>query len=281
MRSVIAYLKPWEFSPTVLLACALPAAAYIRGLVLTKQAGESTGFWRPFAFFLGLGLIYAVLQTYFDYLSGHMFWVHRLQHLILHHIGPFLLALSTPVGIMARGTPLRFRERVLLPFWRHPLVQGLYSFIQNPVVAPLMFVGLIYFWLTPSIHFGAMLNSNRYKLMNWSMAVDGILFWWLMIAPRRAQGHTNINYLVRILVLWWVMILQILPGAYIAVHHTLLYDVYDICGRAWVIDPLTDQEIGGLITWIPGAMMSVVAILIVLSYILRDKHKATVELSPR
>lgn len=277
MRSVIAYLEPWEFSPTVLLACTLPAAAYIRGLVLTEQAGESTGFWRPFAFFLGLGLIYAVLQTYIDYLSGHMFWVHRLQHLILHHIGPFLLALSTPVGIMARGVPLRLRERALLPFWRHPLVQGLYSFIQNPVVAPLLFVGLIYFWLTPSIHFGAMLNSDRYKLMNWTMAVDGILFWWLMIAPRRAQGHTNINYLARILVLWWVMILQILPGAYIAMHHTPLYDVYDICGRAWATDPLTDQELGGLITWIPGAMMSVVAILVVLGYILHDKHEATAE----
>ena len=275
MQSVIAYLKPWEFSPTVLLACTLPAMAYMRGLVLSKQAGESTGFWRPFAFFLGLGLIYTVLQTYVDYLSGHMFWVHRLQHLILHHIGPFLLALSTPVGIMARGVPLRFRERALLPFWRHPLVQGLYSFIQNPVVAPLLFVGLIYFWLTPAIHFGAMLNSNRYKLMNWSMAVDGILFWWLMIAPRRVQGHANINYLARILVLWWVMILQILPGAYIAVHHTPLYDVYDICGRAWAADPLTDQEVGGLITWIPGAMMSVVAILVVLGYILRDKHEAT------
>lgn len=277
MQSVIAYLKPWEFSPTVLLACALPTAAYIRGLVLTGQAGESTGFWRPFAFFLGLGLIYAVLQTYVDYLSGHMFWVHRLQHLILHHIGPFLLALSTPVGIMARGVPLRFRERVLLPFWRHPLVQGLYSFIQNPVVAPLLYVGLIYFWLTPAIHFGAMLNSNRYKLMNWSMAVDGILFWWLMIAPRRAQGHANINYLARIMVLWWVMILQILPGAYIAVHHTPLYDVYDICGRAWATDPLADQEVGGLITWIPGAMMSVVAILVVLGYILHDNHEATAE----
>lgn len=272
MQPVIYYLKPWDFSPTVLAACALPAAAYARGLVRAKRAGEAIGFWRPLAFFLGVGLIYVALQTYMDYLSQHMFWVHRLQHLILHHIGPLLLALAAPVGVMARGVPAGLYQRVLLPFWRHRLVQRLYGFIQNPVVAPSLFVGLIYFWLSPAIHFTAMLNEERYKIMNWSMAVDGILFWWLMIAPRRAQGHANVSYPVRFLVLWWVMILQILPGAYIALHHSMLYDVYDICGRAWEIDPLTDQEIGGLITWIPAAMMSVIASLVVLSYALHDRQ---------
>ena len=269
MQQLLAYLTPWEFSPTVLLACLLPLAAYVRGLVLTRRAGEPTGFWRPLAFFLGVISMYAVLQTYIDYLSSHMFWIHRLQHLILHHVAPLLIALSAPLGIMARGVPERWRERVLLPFWRHALVQKIYDFIQNPVVAPFLFVGLIYFWLTPAVHFTAMLSETRYKLMNWSMAVDGILFWWLMIAPRRAQGHANIGYPMRL------MILQILPGAYIALSHSEIYNVYNVCGRAWAIDPLMDQELGGLLTWIPAAMMSVVASLVVLSYILDDRQNVS------
>ncbi|MHB8535849.1 MAG: cytochrome c oxidase assembly protein [Sulfuricaulis sp.] len=277
MQQLITYLKPWEFSPTVLLACLLPLMAYTRGLFLTRRAGERTGFWRPLAFYLGVILIYAVLQTYIDYLSGHMFWVHRLQHLTLHHVAPLLLALSAPLGIMARGVPDIWRERILLPFWRHPAVQKVYEFLQHPIVAPTLFVGLIFFWLSPAVHFTAMLNETRYKLMNWSMALDGILFWWLMIAPPHAQRHTNISYPMRLMILWWVMILQILPGAYIALSHTMLYDVYDICGRAWVINPLTDQEIGGLLTWIPAAMMSVVGSLIVLSYILNDKQSPSMK----
>ena len=275
MQQLLAYLTPWEFSPTVLLACLLPLAAYVRGLVLTRRAGEPTGFWRPLAFFLGVISMYAVLQTYIDYLSSHMFWIHRLQHLILHHVAPLLIALSAPLGIMARGVPERWRERGLLPFWRHALVQKIYDFIQNPVVAPFLFVGLIYFWLTPAVHFTAMLSETRYKLMNWSMAVDGILFWWLMIAPRRAQGHANIGYPMRLMILWWVMILQILPGAYIALSHSEIYNVYNVCGRAWAIDPLMDQELGGLLTWIPAAMMSVVASLVVLSYILDDRQNVS------
>jgi putative membrane protein len=66
------------------------------------------------------------------------------------------------------------------------------------------------------------------------------------------------------------MILQIIIGSYISLHNSVLYDVYGLCGRAWAIDPLTDQEFGGLLTWILPAMMSVTGILIVVRYILHQ-----------
>ncbi|MES2406743.1 MAG: cytochrome c oxidase assembly protein [Pseudomonadota bacterium] len=273
MQSIITFLRPWEFSPTVLASCALPAAAYIRGLALTKRKHEATGFWRPLSFFVGLGLIYIALQTYFDFLSQHMFWVHRLQHLILHHVGPFLVVLAAPMDMMSRGVPIRFRERILHPLWHNRVVQGIYTFLQNPIIAPVLFVGLIYFWLSPAIHFTVMLNEDRYRLMNWSMVVDGILFWWLMLAPRTTNGHANISYMKRILILFIVMIGQVLLGAYIFMHKTMLYDVYGICGRAWEISPMTDQQIGGLITWIPPSMMCVIAVLVVLRRILHEEEE--------
>jgi putative membrane protein len=269
MHAFINYLKPWEFSPSVFASCALPAAVYTRGLMLARRAGETVGYGRPLAFFLGLGLIYAVLQTRVDYLSQHMFWIHRLQHLVLHHVGPVLIVLAAPLAVMERGLPQHLGAAVRT-VWGHSLVRVIYRFVQNPVVAPLLFVGLIYFWLIPAIHFTAMLSADRYRLMNWSMAVDGIFFWWLMLAPREAQGQASVSYLVRILILWAVMILQIIIGSYISLHNSVLYDVYGLCGRAWAIDPLTDQEFGGLLTWIPPAMMSVTGILIVVRYILHQ-----------
>jgi len=273
MLSVVRYLEPWEFSPTVVAACALPAAAYVRGWLHARRDGEPTGFWRPLAFFLGIGLMYAALQTYLDYLSQHMFWVHRLQHLILHHVAPVLLVLSAPLSLMKRGVPPAWQARFLQPLWDNRLAQGLYAFVQHPVIAPLLFVGLIFFWLAPGIHFAAMLDADRYRLMNWSMAVDGVLFWWLMLSPLRAQEHARLGYFLRILILWLVMVPQLLLGSYISMHHTALYDVYDLCGRAWAIDPLADQELGGLITWIPPGMMSVLGILLVLRFILRERSE--------
>ncbi len=265
----LSYLLPWQFSPTVLAVCALTVALYVRGLVVLRRSGSAPGFWRPLVFFLGVALNYAVLQTHYDFLAQHMFWIHRLQHLILHHIGPVLLVLSAPVPALRAGLPEGVR-RVLRRPSVGTVVELLWRALQHPVIAPILFVGLIYFWLIPSIHFTAMLDTRRYMLMNWSMLVDGILFWWLMLAPREAQGRAAIGYGMRFVILGAVAVPQIVIGAYIALVPWPIYSIYAVCGRAWAISPLLDQQIGGLLTWIPAAMMSVVGVLVVLHHILHE-----------
>jgi len=281
MRFLLLYVAPWDFSPTVFLLCAVSAVVYTRGLVALHARGETTGLWAPLAFFIGLTLDYVVLQTYFDYLAQHMFWIHRLQHLVLHHVAPLLLVLAAPAHVMKAGVPATwraragtlFRERKLMA-WLLRMAQWLFRIVQNPFVAPVLFVGLIYFWLIPSIHFTAMLDVNRYRTMNWGMAVDGILFWWLMLAPRRAQGAAAIGYPARIFIVCLVALPQIFLGAYIALRGVVLFDVYAVCGRAWALSPLTDQQIGGLLTWIPAAMMSGVAMLVILRRLLTEEAAA-------
>jgi putative membrane protein len=274
--SLVTLLTPWEFSPTILVACAAAAALFWRGLRRRRQAGLATGAGRTLSFYVGLVLTYGVMQTYVDYLSQHMFWVHRAQHLVLHHLGPFLIMLAVPHEVLGWGLPGRLRDGVLLPLWRSRPLRLLYRLVQNPLVSPLLFVGLIFFWLTPSIHFDAMLSASRYKLMNWSMLVDGLLFWWLVLDPRPPREHGTLGYPARILMLWAIMLPQIAIGAHIALSKSVLYDVYGVCGRAWPVSPLVDQATGGIVTWIPAAMMSVLAILLVLRMWMRYSARTEV-----
>jgi len=261
---LVTLIAPWEFSPTVLVTGVGAGALFWRGLRRRREAGHTTGIARALSFYVGLLLTYGVMQTYVDYLSQHMFWVHRAQHLVLHHLGPFLIMLAVPHEVIRWGLPARLRDRVLLPVWHSRPVQTLYRVVQNPFVSPLLFVGLIFFWLTPSVHFDAMLSASRYQLMNWSMVLDGLLFWWLVLDPRPPREHRTLRYPARILMLWAIMLPQIGLGAYITLSKSVLYDVYNVCGRAWPISPLVDQETGGIITWIPAGMMSVIGILLVL-----------------
>jgi putative membrane protein len=63
---------------------------------------------------------------------------------------------------------------------------------------------------------------------------------------------------------------QILLGAFIFFTPRELYPVYSICGRAFTwLSPMRDQQIGGLLLWIPGSMMSVVGALIALRHWMR------------
>jgi len=272
----LAFFLPWEFSP-LFVALALGAAlAYARGL-RRMAPGERVGILRRFGFWSGLALIYLVMHTRYDYLSQHMFYLHRLQHLVLHHLAPFLLALSRPQAVIARGLPARLHDRVLAPAWRHPLVQWAYRLLQNWLVAPVLFVGLIFLWLDPEVHFYAMLSGPLYQLMNWSMLLDGLLFWFLMLDPRSRAEGALIGLGPRIGLLLAAAVPQIMLGAHIALAPEDLFGVYAVCGRAWAISPLEDQQLGGLVTWIPAAMMHVVGTLIVIGYWMRaDARRARV-----
>lgn len=260
---IIRWITPWQPLPWLIALFALVAGCYIRGLARRRRARDILP---AMAFLTGLGLMYAVTQTYIDYYSEYMFFIHRLQHLVLHHLGPFLIAISAPAAVLRAGTP-EWLLRAVRPVATSAPLRWLYHILQQPVISALLFVGLIGFWLLPAVHFQAMLSTTDYWLMNLSMGVDGLLFWWFMLDPRPPGSTPNTYSIgVRILVLWAVMPPQIVIGAYIALARHEIYSVYAVCGRAFPISPIVDQQLGGLITWIPAAMMSVLATLVLLRF---------------
>lgn len=269
MSDFLAFFVPWEFSWLVQLSVWGSLLVYWNGLRNTPD-GELPGYGPVIGFVIGVALMYLVTQTRFDYWSQYMFFVHRGQHLVLHHLAPFLIALSMPGPVMARGVPAPVRSWFSRRTGLKWIGLRAYRGLQNPAVACVLFVGLIAFWLTPEIHFDAMLNVRLYWVMNWSMALDGLLFWWLMFERGRGDITPRLGYGTRVLLLFAVMVPQIVIGASITFADQNWFEVYAVCGRAWPLDPMTDQLIGGLITWIPAAMMSVVGALVILRFWIYD-----------
>jgi len=260
---LLAFFVPWEFNLAVQVSVWAALLLYFNGLRRSRP-DHRPGLGAVLGFVGGVTAMYLVTQTRFDYWSQYMFFVHRGQHLVLHHLAPFLIALAMPAPVLARGLPdgikRWFERRHLL---RAAWVRS-YRALQQPFVACVLFVGLIAFWLTPEIHFDAMLSSTLYWVMNWTMALDGLLFWWLMFERGTGGITPRLGYGTRVLLLAAVMVPQIIIGASITFADAVWFDVYAVCGRAWPLDPLTDQHLGGLITWIPAAMMSVAGALVVL-----------------
>ena len=257
---MLEFLLPWQFDPFALAGLVAGLGLYGAGLV----RGARPSAWAAAAYLAGVLAMYAVLHTRLDYYAQYLFTAHRGQHLVLHHLGPFLIALSNPLPVWRRALGGRLR----LPA---PL-RALYRFLQHPVIAPVLFVGLIFLWLTPEIHFDAMLSHELYLLMNWSMAIDGLLFWWLMLAPRGPSHLVDPGYGTRAVILIAVMFPQIVLGAWITLGPSDLYDVYAVCGRAFPLSPADDQLYGGLLTWIPAAMMSVLGAVIVIGRWMKHEH---------
>jgi putative membrane protein len=257
--SLMPIWAPWDFSPTVYLATALALVWFGRGLALCP-AEDRPPVWRRAAFVCGIVLTYAVLQTRFEYWSQHMFFLNRAQHVVMHHIGPFLIALGTVGPIIRRGMPEWLRRII-----DTRVVVVAIHVIQQPLFAAFLFVGLFYFWLIPAVHFRAMIDPQLYAVMNWSMVIDGVLFWCLVLDPR-PKPPAHVSYGVRVALSLGVMFPQILLGAIITFAQRDLYPYYDLCGRLFPsIDAIADQHIGGIVMWIPPSMMSVIGVIVVLN----------------
>jgi len=280
VNDVLAFFVPWEFSWLVQLGVWGALLVYFNGL--RNSAPDDMPGWGPvLAFVVGVVLMYMVTQTRFDYWSQYMFFVHRGQHMVLHHLAPMLIALAMPAPVLARGLPSGLKAWFARRTWVRAAGVAVYRFLQQPVIACVLFVGLIFFWLTPEIHFDAMLSSTLYWIMNWSMALDGLLFWWLMFERGRHGITPRLGYGTRVLLLAAVMVPQIILGASITFADSVWFDVYAVCGRAWPVDPMTDQHLGGLLTWIPPAMMSVIGALVVLRFWLySDAERAAAAPAP-
>lgn len=262
---------PWDYSWPEFIATALPLWWYARGLSRGTVAGTAPaarpGVARTIAFATGTLLIYAVLQTHFEYMAQHMFFLNRLQHLAMHHLGPFLIALSWPGETIARGMPEPARRAL-----RGRPVRSVLRVVQHPLLAGGLFVGLIDLWLIPAVHFDAMISHRLYDVMNWSMVIDGLLFWFLILDPRPAPA-ARVSYAARMVTVVAVMFPQIMLGSYLTFTNTDLYTFYDLCGRLFPsLGALNDQHIGGVIVWIPASMMSSAAFMLILNHVRRNEE---------
>lgn len=259
-------IGPYEFSWPIWLAVTLSGFWFQRGLSRV-EAAERPGPWRQAAFWAGMALIYAVTHTGFEYIAQRMFFINRLQHVGMHHFGPVLLALSAGGPAILAGGPAWLRR-----VCDSTAVRIAMNVVQQPLVAAVLFVGLFWFWLIPPVHFAAMLDPVLYQIMNWSMVVDGILFWALVLDPRpKPPARVHFGYRAALAV--GVMFPQIVLGALITFAQTDLFPYYAFCGRYFdSIDAISDQQLGGLVIWIPPAMMSVVGLLVVVSNMMRAEQ---------
>ncbi|HWA81416.1 MAG TPA: cytochrome c oxidase assembly protein [Acetobacteraceae bacterium] len=259
---------PWQFSWLEYLGTALPLLWYARGLTRLPPS-ERPAPWRQAGYIVALVAMYAVVQTRLTYISLHLFMATQAQQFVLHDLGPFLIAISWPGAALKAGMPAIARNVLRArPF------AALLRIVQQPVIATLLFALLIAAQVVPVIVLWVMLDWRLFDGMNILMAVEGVLFWCLVLDPR-PKPPAPISFFTRMLVAFFGMMPVIPLGAYVALTGQVLYRYYDLCGRLYPwISPLHDQHMGGLILWLPGALMGSIAFLLPLNALRLAEERA-------
>ena len=258
IATLLKWIVPWEFSWVFLATFLLTCVLYLRG-----SRRLSVSFSRKLSFWIGMAIIYLSLHTYLDYYAEHEFFMHRIQQVLLHHLAPLLIVIAYPATVLRAGLPLAWRVRMLRPLqrsWPWRLISGV---LLNPTVATLLFVAFILIWLIPSMQTLAMLDWRIYRFMNWTMLISGFAYWSLVL-DHRPHPPGRMTAGLRVLSPAVTMTPQILAGAIVTFSKTDLYPIFEICGRAFTFNVLTGQLIGGVIMWVPSALIESIGGLLAL-----------------
>lgn len=263
----IDWLTPWEFSPALLLMFFVGIALFVRGTRVHRVSKVRQAF-----FWAGIVFLYLSLHTRVDYYAERMFFIHRLQHLVLHHLGPLFIMGAYPGQVMRAGLPMSWRLR-LRDFRATRSGRIVQAVLTNKIFVPVLFVVLVIGFLIPTVQFYSMLDWRLYRFMNWSVVISGFMYWNLIL-DRRPSPPAVLSPGGRIISPVITMVPQMVVGAVITFTERDLYPIFDLCGRAIPgMSALTDQAIGGLTMWVLAGFVEVFGLLFALATLMRLSAK--------
>ena len=260
----------WSADPTALVGIPLAAVLYARGL-RSLERWRIHDKRRAASFYLGLVALFVALVSPLDALSDELFLAHMGQHMLLMFFAVPAIQIGAPVIPLMRGIPRPLRRRVAIPLFKSPLVRGALRNLFRPLIAWPIFIGVIIGWHVPAAYEAALRNEAVHLVEHLTFALGAYLWWWNVIDP--APLRASLSYLARVPFVFITIVPTFVLGAFLTFAPNAFYPSYELTAPAYGLTALEDQEIGGVIMWIPGSFVVAAALLLSLYYAVRYEQQ--------
>jgi putative membrane protein len=246
---------------------AFTAPLFIFGFVLfvgLGRLGSRTGYspqWRRQLVFLSLGWLSLLiaLNSPIHTLGESLFWVHMLQHEIILLVSAPLLVLGNVFHVMLAAFPRKLGNPIG-SFLRESGLQAAFLFLSRPLPAWCLGAAGLWIWHIPYL-FDATLRSDAVHATQHLTFLTTSFFFWLSLLDARSR---HAAYGISILYLFATAIQTTFLGVLLTYSVRPWYSPYISTAPRLGYSPLHDQQIGGLIMWIPaGAVFTLVALSLI------------------
>lgn len=273
----------WSGEPWLLAVLAGVALLYVAGLRnLWRSAGTGRGLSMPRAWAFGGGwlTLLAALVSPLDTLGSELFSAHMVQHELLMIVAAPLLVLGRPLAVWTWSMPRRWRARIAGGLTTG-IIAGPWAALTHPVSAWALHALALWLWHAPVLFDAALRTRWIHDLQHASFLSTALLFWWAVLGPgvHRATRPAGLLYL------FTTMAHTTALGALLTLAPTSWYAPYVATSVQLGLDPLEDQQLGGLVMWVPGGLVYLLATLALLASLMRRQpaplHSATRRAVPR
>jgi putative membrane protein len=244
--SPLTLLSRWNLDPVLLV---LLGALLLAGLA-AGHAGRAR--WQTVCLCGGWAVCAVALISPLCALSVALFSARLGQHMILETIGAPLIAL----GLCQPGQPAAGRH-------------------DAPLIAALVFAATLWFWHAPGPYAATFRGAPLYWLMHATAFAAALWLWRAALAAVGSRPGTSLAALL-------VTTLQMgFLGALLTFSVRPYYPVHAYTTGAWGLSPTQDQQLGGLVMWVPTSVIFVAAIVGAVAVMLRYAQPAPVGMARR
>ena len=260
--------RMWSFEPLVVISLILTAGLFVSGLRKVWQhsgVGKGIRRWEALAFAGGWLALFVALVSPVHAWGRVLFSAHMTQHEILMLVAAPLLVLGRPLIAFMWALPLAWSRRIGTVS-KSASIQKSWRVLTIPIVAWLIHAVALWSWHVPTL-FEAVLHSEWiHTAQHLSFLLSALLFWWALIHGR--QGW--MGYGAAALYVFTTSLHSGLLGALLTFSRSVWYPSYVGLTDSWGLNPLEDQQLGGLIMWIPAGVLYAIAGLALVAGWLRE-----------
>jgi putative membrane protein len=252
----------WRFDLGVVIPLAISALLYARG---ARAARGVTS--RQHVYFWSGWLVLALsLVSPLHPLGEVLFSAHMAQHEILMLVAAPLLVLSRPLVPFLWGLPFNWRRAVGAWSKARP-VQWTWAAITAPFAAWSIHAIALWVWHAPALFQATIDNEWIHSAQHLSFLLSALLFWWALL-----YAHGRMGYGAGVFYIFTTAVHTGILGALLTFGQTVWYPEYSETSPAWGLTGLEDQQIGGLIMWVPAGVVYTVAGLAMFAAWLRESE---------
>ncbi|MDD9745795.1 MULTISPECIES: cytochrome c oxidase assembly protein [Marinovum] len=247
----------YAISPVSLVSVSLAAWIYMRGVARSTRLRGTVSIWRQALFFAGLTCILAATNAPLASLGHSLFSAHQVEHLLLRLAGPLLIAVTQPWRLLQAGLNRRWR-RYLGALGKSITLR----FLAHPVTATAALITSLFLWQIPVLYGLAQRIAAIEVFAHFAMVLAGIWYFGMLFDPRDPPEGARRG--ARLISGFAVIVSNIFLGSLTTLKEVSLYASYQTAGTG-LLDPLSDETMGGYTIWVPSSMLMIAAIILVMN----------------
>jgi putative membrane protein len=264
----------WTWDPSITIPLGLSLVGFAFGwwrLHVRSRRGAAALQRRAILFVSGWLVLAAALVSPLHEGGERSFALHMTEHELLMLVAAPLLVLSRPLAIMLWAWPADARQAIgRLTASR--AVSACWRSATAPVTATLLQAAALWLWHMPGLFDLALARPGWHVAQHLSFIVSALLFWTAMLRRHGATAGAG-GQALAILCLFATSVVSGALGALMALSTSPWYLGYAQIGMApFGLTPAEDQQVAGLIMWVPGGLVHALAALVLMRGLLRGRQ---------